>query len=126
MNPSWVSTLKGAWCTEHAKAWTPSSDPMVRGAMRELFRRILTLTLSQHRNDSVLFWERSRLGCCSARPRAERKHYGTHQTVCTPLPKRSTARRGLQHPGAGVLPVSTASFRQRERAGVRENSILKR
>src|SRR5439155_12456469 len=57
--------------------------------------------------------DRSRLGCCSARPRAEHRCLRTHQTVngftCVEWPARARPTA----PEAGALPKTTALFRFR-------------
>src|SRR5438105_2436313 len=54
--------------------------------------------------------DRSRLGCCSARPRAEHRCEGTHQTVngftCVEWPARARPTA----PAAGALPNAIALF----------------
>src|SRR5580765_8001955 len=57
--------------------------------------------------------ERSRLGCCSARPRAEHPRECTHQTVHGFTRTEWAARARPTAPEAGALPVAIVLFRLR-------------
>src|SRR6266581_7820812 len=57
--------------------------------------------------------ERSRLGCCSVRPRAELRHERTHQIVNGVACAEWPARARPTAPEAGALPDPVALFRLR-------------
>ena len=58
--------------------------------------------------------EHSRLGCGSARPRAEHGRTSRHQTVWRGCAFKQAARARPAAPEAGALPSATASFRLRD------------
>jgi len=72
-----------------------------------------------NRNDAVHpFGERSRLGCSSARPRAEHSGSHQHQTLRPFHASQSAARARLIAPEAGALPIPTAWIRLKTAAVV--------
>jgi hypothetical protein len=56
------------------------------------------------------FWERSRLVCCLARPRAEPGRAATHQTILSFRAQAQVARARPAAPAAGALPISSDLF----------------
>ncbi len=60
---------------------------------------------------SRIFGDHSRLGCCSARPRAEHERPGKHQTASVVVRGWWSARAWTTAPEAGAIPMLTVSFR---------------